>query len=75
MNMKKIEMILLHKLCPKCNIGMVQETGSRVYTCLHSRCGEVFDFSIFSDTMIREIIEKCRREELLKRRQGTDAPQ
>jgi ribosomal protein L37AE/L43A len=55
MNIKELKMILETKTCPKCGLGMVTESSKGVYQCTLSRCGEVFDFSAYSDMSLEDI--------------------
>ena len=57
MDLNKLDSIIHKKLCPKCNLGMVRETAARVYTCDHSKCGKVYDFSCITDGMLRLLLE------------------
>jgi hypothetical protein len=58
MDIRKLESVVVFKLCPTCSIGMVRETSDKVFTCFHSHCGAVFDFSSLSDTMIAMLLQK-----------------
>ncbi len=57
MDLSKLDSIIHKKVCPKCNLGMVRETATRVYTCDHSKCGTVYDFSCLTDGMLRLLLE------------------
>lgn len=61
MDLKKLETIVHVKCCPHCNIGAVKETAKRVYTCDYSKCGEVYDFSFLSESMLRELLDRYER--------------
>ncbi len=58
MDISKLEAVIVGKVCPSCALGMVRETGCRVYTCNHSKCGAVFDFSPLTDGMIKMLLQK-----------------
>jgi ribosomal protein L37AE/L43A len=58
MDIKKLESVVVWKLCPNCSLGMVRETRDKVFVCSHSHCGAVFDFSSLSDTMIAMLLQK-----------------
>jgi len=60
MDLKKIEAIVKRKVCPKCELGMVRETEDRLYRCDHSRCGEVYDLSLLTETMIVMLLNQDR---------------
>ena len=55
MNLKELRTILETKTCPKCGLGMVSEVNKGVYQCTLTRCGEVFDFSAYSDMSLEDI--------------------
>ncbi len=57
-DIKQLEAVVVWKLCPKCAIGLVHETGKRVYRCDHARCAAVFDYSPFSDSMIDGLLQR-----------------
>ncbi len=57
MDIKKLHTIIRKNLCPRCNIGAARDTAGRVYVCDYAKCGEVFDFSFLSDTMIRRLLD------------------
>lgn len=61
MDLKKLETIVHVKCCPQCNVGMIKETAKRVYTCDYSKCGEVYDFSSLSESMIRALLDRHER--------------
>jgi len=63
MNIKHIEAVVLRKLCPVCQTGMMQEIGRKIYQCSRVRCGETFDFSLLPDEMILELLEKGENNE------------
>jgi len=52
MDIRKIDAVVNHKVCPKCERGLVRETEKRMYRCDYSHCGEVYDFSLLSEKMI-----------------------
>ncbi len=58
MDLKKLEAVVVTKICPACALGMVRETESRVYRCNYSQCGAVFDFSPLTDGMITMLLQK-----------------
>ncbi len=58
MDLKKLETIVHVKCCPQCNVGVVKETAKRVYTCDHPKCGEVYDFSSLSESMIQALLDR-----------------
>lgn len=68
MNVKHIESIIRFKICPACSVGMTREIGHRVYQCGHTRCGETFDFSHISDSMIYELLERGKAAQPAKRK-------
>lgn len=57
MDIGKLDSIILRRLCPKCNLGRTRETVARVYVCDHSQCGEVFDFSVLTDSMLQLLLD------------------
>ncbi|HWR71993.1 MAG TPA: hypothetical protein VN604_02380 [Nitrospirota bacterium] len=61
MDLKKLEAIIHVKRCPQCTIGSVKETATRVYTCDYPKCGEVYDFSSLSESMIRALLDRYER--------------
>lgn len=62
MDIGNLESVVLWKLCPTCTLGMVRETRDKVFTCTHSHCGAVFDFSSLSDTMIAMLLQKKQKK-------------
>lgn len=69
MDIGNLKSVILWKLCPTCTLGMVRETKDKVFTCSHSHCGAVFDFSVLSDTMIEMLLQ--REGETAAGKQGT----
>ena len=61
MDIGNLESVVLWKLCPTCSLGMVRETKDKVFTCNHSHCGAVFDFSALSETTIAMLLQKNDR--------------
>lgn len=57
MDIRSLESVVLWKLCPTCTLGMVRETSEKVFSCNHSHCGAVFDFSALSDSMIVTLLQ------------------
>ncbi len=70
MDLNRLEMIVVKKQCPKCDLGMVRETAARIYKCDRSQCGEIFDFSLLSDAMIDMLLDR-KKTEVGKRDNGT----
>ena len=62
MDIRNLESVVLWKLCPTCTLGMVRETNDKVFTCNHSHCGAVFDFSALSDSMIAMLLQKEQKK-------------
>ena len=60
-DIKHLEAVVVWKLCPKCAVGLVHETGKKVYRCDHASCAAVFDYSPFSDNMIDGLLQKKER--------------
>ena len=58
MDLKKLETIIHIGCCPHCNTGVIKERAKRVYTCDHPECGEVYDFSSLSDSMILALLDR-----------------
>lgn len=57
MDLTKLDTIILQKRCPACNLGLVRETSARVYACDHAKCGEVYDFSVLTDSMLKLLLD------------------
>ena len=60
MNIKHIDSVVRMKLCPACSAGMTREIDRSIYQCDRSNCGEIFDFSLLSDAMLHELLDKER---------------
>lgn len=60
MNVHYIDSIIRLRICPKCRLGMTREVGNKLYQCDHTMCGEQYDFSLLSDSMIRELLQRTR---------------
>jgi len=54
--MTALKVILETRTCPKCEIGMVKEIRKGFYECERSLCGEIFDFSDYSDLSLPEVL-------------------
>jgi len=61
MDLTKLDSIIHRKLCPTCNIGMVREMSARVYACDHATCGEVYDFSVLTEGMLKLLLDTERQ--------------
>lgn len=57
MNHEKLKQIVLYKVCPTCSLGMVRDTGGRIYECMNSHCRAVFDCSYVHEDEIRKLSE------------------
>jgi len=66
MNIKYLESVIRRRLCPACGAGMTREIARNVYQCDRTHCGETFDFSLLSESMINELLVIDAEKELQK---------